>query len=160
MRYTSKKYSVQILYTAYGISYAVSSSGRALNDEWKLISILLDCFHFPDQHTAENLRNQLLTTLQEWNISEKVHTAVTNNARNITAAIKLTLLPCLAHTLNLIVQDGMKLIQPIHKKVKRIVEYFHHVAFFHIYISYIWCNRNVLNLLLSISANLSTLFRE
>lgn len=116
-------------WTSTAVENYLAITVHYLNDEWKLISILLDCCHFPDQHTAENLRNQLLNTLQEWNISEKVHTAVTDNARNITAAIKLTgwtHLPCLAHTLNLVVQDGIKLIQPIHKKVKRIVEYFHH----------------------------------
>ncbi|KAJ8940783.1 hypothetical protein NQ314_010593 [Rhamnusium bicolor] len=84
--------------------------------------------NLPVQHTAENLRNELLKILQDWNISERVYTVVTDNARNITAAIKLAgwnNLPCLAHTLNLLVQDSMKFIEELHKKVKRIVQYFH-----------------------------------
>ncbi|KAJ8933293.1 hypothetical protein NQ314_014121 [Rhamnusium bicolor] len=77
---------------------------------------------FAESHTAENLRNELLKSLREWDILKKVHCVITDNAFNITAAIRLTgwtHLPCLAHTINLIVQNDLKLIETIQKKGKK-----------------------------------------
>ena len=64
-------------------------------------------------------------------MQEKLTSVVSDNAANITAAIKLTewiltfAFRCFAHTLNLIAQDSLKLVKPIIQKVKVIVEYFH-----------------------------------
>ena len=115
-------------WTSLCVENYMTVTAHYVDKEWCFKSILLECFNFPQQHTAENIRNELLTILQNWNVSERVHTVVTDNARNVTAAVKLTgwnHLPCLAHTLNLVVQDAMKVIEEFHKKVKHIVEYFH-----------------------------------
>lgn len=64
----------------------------------------------------------------EWNLSRKLHTIVSDNAANIALAIRLTgknQFGCVAHTLNLVVQDGLNLISPLQDKVKRIVGHFH-----------------------------------
>lgn len=65
---------------------------------------------------------------KEWNISEKIKVAVTDNAANITAAINMNKnwrhIPCLAHNINLIAQSGLDGINYIHKEVKRVVEFF------------------------------------
>lgn len=64
----------------------------------------------------------------EWNISEKIKVTVTDNAANITAAIKMNKnwrhIPCLAHTINLIAQAGLEEINHVHKKVKKVDEFF------------------------------------
>ncbi|CAH2013573.1 unnamed protein product [Acanthoscelides obtectus] len=65
---------------------------------------------------------------QEWGISEKVVAIVTDNAANQVAAVKLgswAHIPCFAHTLNLVVQNGLQEIKDIRHKVKAVVEYFH-----------------------------------
>lgn len=88
----------------------------------------MDCFPFTDRHTAENLKDELTRVVTEWGIKEKVFAIATDNAANITKAVKLTSwnhLSCLAHTINLIVQGGIKEINHIQTKIKAIVEYFH-----------------------------------
>ena len=53
---------------------------------------------------------------------------VTDNAANIQAAVRLAgfkHVSCFAHSLNLVVQNALKTIDPLKVKVKHIVEYFH-----------------------------------
>lgn len=97
-------------------------------ENYKLASSLLDCFQFSEKHTSENLAEELLKVAKEWNVEDKVVCCVSDNAANITKAIKILKWPhnpCFAHTLNLIVRDGLKTIKPTIDKVKSIVEYFH-----------------------------------
>ncbi|XP_052383386.1 zinc finger BED domain-containing protein 4-like [Oncorhynchus keta] len=91
-------------------------------------SCLLDCFEFSDRHTSENLAEEQLRVAREWQVDEKVVCCVSDNAANITNAMnifKWTHHPCLAHTINLIVRDALKVMKPTVDKVKAAVEYFH-----------------------------------
>ncbi|CAB1311835.1 unnamed protein product [Coregonus sp. 'balchen'] len=93
-----------------------------------MTSCLLDCFEFTDRHTAENLAVELLRVAKEWQVEDKVVCCVSDNAANITKAIKVlkwTHHPCLAHTLNLVVRDALKVIKTTVDKVKAVVEFFH-----------------------------------
>ncbi|XP_049813602.1 E3 SUMO-protein ligase ZBED1-like [Schistocerca nitens] len=93
----------------------------------ELASSLLECFKYDERHTSEKLSEELLRVTREWGIQEKVVCVVSDNAANIVGAIRLTAwkhIPCFAHTLNLIVQNGLPHIQPILNKVKKIVEFF------------------------------------
>jgi len=65
--------------------------------------------------------------VRNWNIAHKVTAIVSDNAANVTSGIQKTnyrQVSCFAHTLNLAVQNGLKIISPITQKVKSIVEYF------------------------------------
>ncbi|XP_051914613.1 zinc finger BED domain-containing protein 4-like [Hippocampus zosterae] len=93
-----------------------------------MVTCLLDCFEFSERHTSENLAEELLKVAKEWNVENKVVCCVSDNAANITKAIKSlkwTHHPCLAHTLNLVVRDALKVMKPTVDKVKGIVEFFH-----------------------------------
>ncbi|KAK7881406.1 hypothetical protein WMY93_029815 [Mugilogobius chulae] len=97
-------------------------------ENYKMVSCLLDCFEFSDRHTSENLAEELLKVAKEWNVENKVVCCVTDNAANITKAIKILKWihhPCLAHTINLVVKDALKVIKADVDKVKAIVEFFH-----------------------------------
>ncbi|XP_041722424.2 zinc finger BED domain-containing protein 4-like [Coregonus clupeaformis] len=97
-------------------------------EDYKMTSCLLDCFEFTDRHTAENLAVELLRVAKEWQVEDKVVCCVSDNAANITKAIKVlkwTHHPCLAHTLNLVVRDALKVIKTTVDKVKAVVEFFH-----------------------------------
>lgn len=97
-------------------------------EDFSMSSCLLDCFEFSDRHTAENLAEELLRVAKEWHVDGKVVCCVTDNAANITKAVKIlkwTHHPCLAHTINLIVRDALKVMKPTVDKVKAAVEYFH-----------------------------------
>lgn len=98
-------------WTSIATENYMSLTPHFIDNIWKVHTILVDCFKFSDRHTSENLKAEMARVLTEWDISDKVHTVVTDNARNITNAVKLTdynHLPCLAHTLNLIVQGALK----------------------------------------------------
>lgn len=91
-------------------------------------SILLGCAQLSERHTAVNLKEEMLKVAKFWNIETKVHTVTTDNAANIVAAVRetgWTHIPCMAHTLNLVVQAASKTIENLTKKVKAIVGHFH-----------------------------------
>lgn len=97
-------------------------------EDFSMSSCLLDCFEFSDRHTSENLAEELLRVAREWQVDGKVVCCVSDNAANITKAMKMlkwTHHPCLAHTINLIVRDALKVMKPTVDKVKAAVEYFH-----------------------------------
>lgn len=106
----------------------ISITAHFITRDWQLISCLLSCFHYSERHTSANLYEQIQNIAREWGIIEKIVVAVTDNAFNITGAVKLSPwahVPCFAHSLNLIVQEALKEIRNIRAKVKACVEYFH-----------------------------------
>ncbi|XP_055786983.1 zinc finger BED domain-containing protein 4-like [Salvelinus fontinalis] len=97
-------------------------------EDFSMSSCLLDCFEFSDRHTSENLAEELLRVAREWQVDGEVVCCVSYNVANITKAmniLKWTYHPCLAHTINLIVRDALKVKKPTVDKVKAAVEYFH-----------------------------------
>lgn len=93
-----------------------------------LKSFLLGCFSFEKSHSSDNLSAFLNNCFREWNISDKIKVAVTDNGANMTAAINMNKswrhIPCLAHTIHLIAQSELDEINHVHKKVKKVVEFF------------------------------------
>ena len=73
-----------------------------LSNSWELHSAVLDTLHVDEAHTAENLAAEQMVT-DTWGITEKLVCAITDDANNIVAAIRLNgwkHLPCFACTLN------------------------------------------------------------
>lgn len=84
-----------------------------INEDVLLQSICLGCEVFDDRHTILNLATYLKNTVQEWNIEHKITAIVSDNAPNIVGAIKkcnYRHVPCFAHSINLVVQSGLKVI--------------------------------------------------
>lgn len=97
------------------------------NGQLKLCSNLLDCVVYDKRHTAVNLCEFLQKKLEDWEIENKISVVVSDNAHNIVAAIRQgnwRHLGCFAHTINLIVQRGLREIEPTLNKFRRIVEFF------------------------------------
>lgn len=66
--------------------------------------------------------------MADFNISNKITAIVSDNAANITAAIRQGQwrgIGCFAHTLNLVVQGALAEVNDSIVKIKKIVEYFH-----------------------------------
>lgn len=98
-----------------------------INEDALLQSVSLGCEMFDDKHTTNNLSTYLKNTVKEWNIQYKITAVVSDNAPNIVGAIKkcnFRHVPCFAHSINLVVQSGLKEMSGVQKKVKSIVEYF------------------------------------
>lgn len=84
-------------------------------------------------HTGENISLQLREILNEWGVFDKVTTIVSDNAANMKNAINDYLQkhrhPCIAHTLNLSVQEALtnnSNLSLLLKKCKTIVGHFKH----------------------------------
>ncbi|KAJ8911848.1 hypothetical protein NQ315_012513 [Exocentrus adspersus] len=78
-------------------------------------------------HMRVNLSQTLVDVAKTWGIEKKNILAVSDNASNIKSAIASTgwkQFGFLAHTLNLIVQESIKLVHNILEKVKTIIGHF------------------------------------
>ena len=99
-----------------------------INQDFEMKHILLDCSVIKINKTSQNLADEILRIINEWDLSGKISIVITDNAINITSAIQSILkwkhFGCYAHTLNLIVQDSLLIVNDIIKKVKTIVTFF------------------------------------
>ena len=97
----------------------------------KLYSPVLSTVSVSERHTASEILKQLRAIFTEWDILDKIFYVTSDNAANIKCACAeghLKNLGCFAHTLNLVVGDGKKLV-PINEligKVRGIVAFVHH----------------------------------
>ena len=55
---------------------------------------------------ATRIASMITNCLQAWGIAEKLHVAVHDNGSNFIAGLRDGNIPCLAHTLQLVVKDG------------------------------------------------------
>lgn len=81
-----------------------------LTDSFERKSVMLSCWKFDESHTAANISSNILPHIQSWDIEEKLVCVVRDNAANMVAGMReaqLPSLPCLAHTLQLIIKDGI-----------------------------------------------------
>ncbi|XP_071051059.1 E3 SUMO-protein ligase ZBED1-like [Onthophagus taurus] len=93
-------------------------------------SYLLETKQLVNRHSAGNVASALREVFESWDIFEKVHCIVTDNASNmrnaITVHLNKTHQPCIAHTLNLCTMDTLKHadLQQLLEKCKNIVGHF------------------------------------
>lgn len=105
----------------------IAVTAHFIDKNTEIQSVLLGCINFDERHTSANLLAFLKQIIQDWQLSNKVTCIVSDNAFNIVAAIRQgewRTVSCFAHSLNLVVQDGIKSISDIVNKIKRIVEFF------------------------------------
>ncbi|XP_050528032.1 E3 SUMO-protein ligase ZBED1-like [Daktulosphaira vitifoliae] len=105
----------------------IAVTAHFINDEGKMCSVCLGCEHFDQRHSSDNIAAHLKKLAIEWKVSNKIVAIVTDNAANITAAVRqlhYRHLGCFAHLVNLIVQHSLENIAVMVAKVKKIVEYF------------------------------------
>ena len=70
---------------------------------------MLSAWQFYESHTGANISAAVLSRVQEWDIEENIVCILRDNASNMV----ITSLPCLAHTLQLIIKDGLLLQQSV-----------------------------------------------
>ncbi|KAF6200765.1 hypothetical protein GE061_005210 [Apolygus lucorum] len=95
--------------------------------EGKFVNALLECKCITDDHTSSNLATTISNITDKWGVTSKVLFAVSDNAANITGALKISKLKymgCAAHKLNLVVEKGLLVQEPVIGKIKRIVTHF------------------------------------
>ncbi|XP_062138763.1 E3 SUMO-protein ligase ZBED1-like isoform X2 [Drosophila sulfurigaster albostrigata] len=102
-----------------------------ITENFKLTSALLSTAPLitPTNHNAQNIADSISSMLAKWGLLSKVVTVTTDNDTTMKKACDILAfyhLPCLAHTINLLAQDILKLaaVNGIISKCKRIVTYF------------------------------------
>ncbi|KAJ8971547.1 hypothetical protein NQ317_003201 [Molorchus minor] len=128
--YTTTKETVQNRLTeAFAVCVTTDGWTSINNESFLAVTAhwINGCIGFSQRHTAENLKEFLCQIFQEWKISNKVVAVISDNAANITAAVRLGAwrhLGCFAHTVNLVVQASLREIHETIEKVKKNVEFF------------------------------------
>ena len=107
----------------------MSLTAYLLTKDMKQIHICFDVVPFPfESHTADNLVKFMNKSLERWGLLEKLNVVV----RDIDSALevgKFSNIPCLAHTLQLVVKDGCldnERISLLTATCRRIVGHFKH----------------------------------
>lgn len=99
-----------------------------LNSNFNPKQVLLECEGLNESHTSANLARALKTVTDEWNVTNKVNFAISDNARSIVKAIKTKLqwkhYGCYAHSLNLIVTSALRPFDALIENVKKNVAHF------------------------------------
>lgn len=100
-------------------------------DNGKLKTYTLGIYHCTESKTAENIAEHVRTILHQWNIQGKVHHMISDNAANIVKAVKLVPLihlPCMAHTFQLAINNGLAKagIETTLAKCRKIVGHYKH----------------------------------
>ena len=102
--------------------------------DWKYRQFTIGIHIIKDNHTAENIKLQILSLLEEWNISTaKVSHICSDNAANMRKAIQLlgkAHMPCMAHTLQLSIRYALEKanVSNTLAKCRKIVGHFKHSA--------------------------------
>ncbi|XP_070072653.1 zinc finger BED domain-containing protein 4-like [Drosophila takahashii] len=101
-----------------------------VNKKFELVSAALSTANLvtPTNHSAVNIADTLRQILNEWDLLHKVVTIVTDNDVTMKKAcqhLEITHFPCFAHTINLLVQEilKMEIIRPILTKCKAVVAF-------------------------------------
>lgn len=93
----------------------------------------MTCNHLPYPHTGEVISNELFQILKDWNLTSSVFTVASDNGANMVKAIRLLgenyieqiqRQPCVAHTLQLSVLEGLKQCKAFHRRMKSIQNFF------------------------------------
>ncbi|RXN19656.1 zinc finger BED domain-containing 1-like protein [Labeo rohita] len=83
-----------------------------VDEEWELMSHVLQTRAMHETHTGSNIAELLKAALEEWDLVSKDPAIVTDNAANMSVAAELAGMlhfRCFAHTLNLASQRALKL---------------------------------------------------
>ena len=88
----------------------------------------MDIAYIRYPHTANHILETLEQVLDEWKIHELVYTVTTDNGSNVKKAIQdmegVNWLGCTAHTLQLVIEKGMKPAEILIACAKRLIDFF------------------------------------
>ena len=101
-----------------------------ITSQTQLKSVLLGVLNFPEQHTAKNIAEKVISLKQEWELEGKITCIVTDGAANMIACgreLQLRHTICIAHRINTMVKKSIEqsdLLSQLRSNARRIVAYF------------------------------------
>uniref|UniRef100_A0A8C2AV39 Si:ch211-152f22.4 n=1 Tax=Cyprinus carpio TaxID=7962 RepID=A0A8C2AV39_CYPCA len=110
--------------------FYLTVSCHLISKNWKLKSYVLDTAHLLTKHTAENAAEHLLRISNEWNVTEKIQTVVTNIdgiKKAHYSGCRWTYIPCFAYTLDKVFRETIQRTdcESLLRKCQQIVAFFH-----------------------------------
>lgn len=118
-------------WTSYEKILYMSVTCQWIDDSWSFQRMLLDVLHVPHPCGGIEIYNSLLKVLKSYNLEGRVLSCTHDNSQNgmhACHALKEDLngrkvgpfcyMPCAAHTLNTIIDDGLKTTKPVITKVR------------------------------------------
>ncbi|KAK9985099.1 hypothetical protein SO802_034624 [Lithocarpus litseifolius] len=128
------------LWTSVTSEGYICLTAHYVDENWELKNIILNFCPMPPSHTGTLLTEKILSFLEEWGIEKKIFSITLDNASNNDNCqdfIKKKLnegglllcdgiffhVRCGAHILNLIVQEGLKVIDDLVIKIRETMKY-------------------------------------
>nr|XP_033467746.1 zinc finger BED domain-containing protein 1-like [Epinephelus lanceolatus] len=117
-------------WTSLSTQSCMTVTSHYIDNEWCLMSHVLQTTEVLTSHTAINIADMLTEAIQEWGLTSKDPAIVMDNAANMVRAVEIMQLMhvgCFAHTLNLASQAGLKIpaVSRLLARVRRIATFFH-----------------------------------
>ena len=99
-----------------------------LDQQYNLHEIALTLSYVRFPHTAENIQDSIIETLDKWKLRSKVHSITTDNGSNVKKCVKnldgIEWHPCASHTLQLVVGKSLLPVKKLISRVKRLTNFF------------------------------------
>jgi hypothetical protein len=99
-----------------------------INQDFEIVDVLLEISYFSASHTEEAIAITIKNIIQKWEIEDHVLTITTDNGANVVAAIRdlapVERLSCAAHTLQLAIGKGLKLVETLTVCAKQLINFF------------------------------------
>ncbi|GES84622.1 zinc finger BED domain-containing protein 1-like [Rhizophagus clarus] len=99
-----------------------------INKNFEIMDVLLVISYFPTPHTAKAITEGIKNAMQKWEIENLVVSIITDNRVNVVAAIRdltpIKRLSCAAHTLQLAISKGLKVVENLVSRTKQLINFF------------------------------------
>src|SRR5215213_3179204 len=99
-----------------------------INKEFEIMGVLLEISYFPAPHTASAIAEAIKKAIEKWEIESHVVSITTDNGANVVAAIRnlrsIKRLSCAAHTLQLAISRGLKVVEALVFRAKWLINFF------------------------------------
>src|ERR1043165_7091372 len=99
-----------------------------ISQNFEIIDVLLEISYFPAPHIAKAIANTIKKAIQKWKIKNNIVSIVTDNGANMIAAIRelipIKRLSCAAHTLQLAIRNGLKIVNTLTVRAKQLINFF------------------------------------
>ena len=110
----------------------LSLTAHFITEDFERSQVCLQAVKFNESHTGSNIASMINSCIQSWNLVEKLTCIVRDNAANYVAGLRDADLPnfgCFAHTLQLVIHDGVLVQQGVQELLgvaRKLVGHYRH----------------------------------
>ncbi len=116
------------LWTSHAKQGYISIIASFIDSDFKIYDILLELKYLPYPHISEHIQDNLKSTIEKWNLQEKIIAITTDNESNMVKAISnldnIIWIPYTAHTLQLVIEKELAPALVFVARAKRLIWFF------------------------------------